>query len=137
MGYHDILRENLVKHEQRRNKVYKDSEGYLTVGIGHNLSAKGVSDAVIELIYTEDVAEAEDGARELYPDFDHLSDRRKAILVELVFNMGINVMKTFINTNAAINRQDWPAAAQGLENSKWYTQVGIRGPDMVSMLKEG
>lgn len=145
------LKSVLEDHEGRKNRVYKCTAGKRTIGIGHNIDAKGLPDDIeafledegyitedmIDELFLMDIKDAEKDARKLYPSFDSLSDRRKIALIDFVFNVGYGTAKTFLNTNKAINRGDWEKAAEGLLNSKYARQVGRRAEDIADMLTEG
>ena len=137
MSYRPILRVNLIGHEDKKPKLYLDSVGKWTIGVGHNLTDNGLSDAAIEFILAEDMQIAEDSAKRLYPHFVDLDETRQAALVELAFNLGETKLRGFEHTNAAINSGDWEAAALHLEASHWYGQVGRRGKDVVKMVRGG
>lgn len=126
MSYRELLRAQLEDHEGRRDKPYTDTEGKLTIGIGHNLTDKGVSPAVIDLLYQEDVDDAERDARALLADFDGLNDVRKAVVCNLAFNLGRQRLALFVATILAINEKRWADAERHLLNSKWARQVKAR-----------
>lgn len=147
----DGLKEQLVKHEGLRLKPYKCSGGKNTVGIGHNYDDNPLPDVIAYQLDTygcitedmafelleQDVAQAVTDCNRLYKDFDKFSERRQWALIDFVFNVGYRTAKSFYNTNRAINRGDWEAAAKGLENSLWYRQVASRGPTIVEMVRNG
>jgi lysozyme len=138
-------RERLAKQlevdEGKKRFPYICTAGKLTIGIGRNLDAKGVSEKVIALMLEEDIDDAvADLDREL-PWWRQLTDARQEVLVNMCFNMGIgNVSKgllSFRNTLAALKRGDYEATAQGMEASKWAVQVGKRAQRLIKMMREG
>lgn len=135
MTYRAILRANLIEHEGWKDRPYRCPAGKLTIGVGHNLDDRGLSDAAIDFILAEDVAEAEAGAKRLYPKFVDMNENRQAALVELVFNLGEAKLREFVRANAAINSENWELAAQELKDSLWYKQVGLRAVKVVSMIR--
>ena len=54
MSYQLKITQQLKLHEGYKNTPYEDTEGHLTIGVGHNLS-KPLSNAVVELILEEDI----------------------------------------------------------------------------------
>lgn len=147
----DELKLVLEDHEGRKNRVYKCSSGKRTIGVGHNIEAKGlpdnieafledegyITDDMIDELLTMDIDDAESDARKLYPNFGSFSTKRKIALIDFVFNVGYGTAKTFVNTNKAINQGKWEKAAEGLLNSKYARQVGRRAEDIADMLIEG
>ena len=147
----DKLKKLLEDHEGRKKTVYKCTAGKRSIGVGHNIDAKGlpddiesfledegyITDDMIDELLIMDIDDAESDARKLYPDFGSFTTDRKIALIDFVFNVGYGTAKTFLNTNKAINRGDWEKAAEGLLNSKYARQVGKRAKDLAKILKEG
>ncbi len=124
-------------HEGKRNKVYKDTKGIATLGVGHNIRDVPISDKVIDLILEEDIDNHLEELCRTYPWFEDMDDVRQGALLDLFMNMGGPVIAQFKNTLAAMRVGNWEAAALGLENSAWFTQVGTRGPRIVKMFRDG
>lgn len=119
--------------------AYQDSLGYWTIGVGHLIDKRlggKLHPRVIDLQLEIDIDAAHiDAAAD--PWFSDLDDVRQNVVVNLVFNMGKERWAQFVNTKAAFARKDFEAAAQGLEKSKWYTQVGNRAKTLVRQLRTG
>lgn len=130
-------RTHLEFEEGLRLKPYKCSEGFTTIGIGHNLDAKGISQAVADLMYKEDEREAIGQAKTLVRDFNALSDNRKIVLVSMVFQLGLRGVKAFKNTLAAINNKAFDLAAIEMLDSKWARQTNARAKRAAKMMKDG
>src|SRR3990167_10337876 len=124
-------------NEGRALKPYTDTVGKLTVGVGHNLTDRGVSSAVIDLMLLEDYTEARNSLLTRLPWVSTFDDVRKAVLTDLVFNLGITKFLRFRNTIAALKAKDWTSAGKHLRQSLWYQQVGQRGPRIINMLISG
>ena len=147
----DDLRNLLIRHEGLKLRPYKCPAGRDTIGYGHNMEAKPLPDHMrdylaehgeitrdmAEDLLADDIAGAIRDCRSLYHRFDTFGDRRKWALIDFLFNVGLRTARTFANTNRAINRGDWEAAAQGFEKSLWYRQVNHRAVEIVSMIREG
>jgi lysozyme len=114
---------------------YKDSMGLLTVGIGHNL-ALGIPASIVDALYDLDIAAASDVLTRLLPQWPTYDEVRQAALLSLAFNLG-NRLEQFKGFLMAVRVQQWEVAASHLQNSKWFTQVGHRGPRLVSMIHTG
>ncbi len=144
------IRDALEDHEGRRNKPYLCSAGKQTIGIGHNIDAKGlprdiedylrktgeITDEMIDRLLVLDIEDAQRDAVRLWPNIQTFSDSRQVALVDFVFNVGYKVAQTFRNTNLAINQRRWKDAAAGILNSKYAKQVGRRAKDIASWLLE-
>jgi len=145
------LKKQLEEHEGKRNKVYKCTAGKRTIGIGHNIDAKGlpddirtfldengyITDEMIDQLLDDDIADASADVERLYPMAYSFSEARRFALVDFLFNVGLRTARTFTNTNKAINEERWDDAADGLLASKYARQVGKRAQTIARMLREG
>lgn len=120
-----------------RSKPYKDSVGKLTVGVGHNLDDKPLSDRAIGVILDDDITDVLEDLDRVLPWWRTMSEPRQRVLANMCFNMGISRLLEFKNTLAAMKSGDWEAAASGMEQSKWFTQVGGRAVRLVAVMRQG
>jgi len=131
------LKQQLETDELRSKKIYTDTVGKVSGGIGRNLTDRGFSDDEIDLIYANDVRMAEKDARSLVPGFDRLDDVRQEVLINCSFNLGYSRLSGFKKFLAAINSSDFDEAADELKDSKWYGQIGQRGVRLVNAMRSG
>jgi lysozyme len=118
------LRQQLILHEALKLKPYKDTVGKITIGIGHNLTDKGMHPAVVQLQYEIDVKEVEEDIQQHLPWVFSLDEVRQRVIYDMVFNMGIYGVLKFKNTLATIQRGDYAQAADMMMDSLWAHQVG-------------
>lgn len=140
MNYRDILHKQLPIDEDVRESAYQDSLGYWTIGVGHLIDARlggKIGRDVIYLLLENDIIEAEKTARAYLDNFDELSDERKAVVVNMAFNLGYAKLGTFTNTLQAIRDGRWDAAANGMLSSKWAEQVGPRAVRLADKMRRG
>jgi len=136
--YMEIAASQIERDEGKRDKPYRDTEGLLTIGIGRNLDQKGLSEQEIQMLFRRDLADAErDAIAYAGNGWAALSDRRKAVLVNMAFNLGYSRLAGFKNLQDAIKRADYESAAYQMKSSKWYLQVGERAERLVKAMKEG
>lgn len=133
----EALREQLIEHEGLRLKPYRCTAGYLTVGVGRNLDANGISRDEALYLLDNDIAQCIGQLRAALPWFEKEDAIRQRALIDLAFNLGTPGLLKFKNTLAAWARGDHDGAARGLEKSLWYRQVGRRGPRIVHMVRTG
>lgn len=137
MDYLDILHAQLRVDEGVRSHPYTDTAGRLTIGIGRNLTDNGLSRGEIALMYDNDLAVAERAARNLVRSFDSLDDARKAVIVNMAFNMGEATLAQFVNTLKFIEAKDWQQAATAMLSSRWAGQVGARAQRLAQSMRGG
>lgn len=126
--------------------VYDDATGgYLrsgtrvignpTVGVGRNLM-KPMSAAAIDFLWNEDAQEALNGAS-TFPWFANLNEARQLAIVDMVFNMGLGTLQTFNTFLNCMQEGYFGAAANDLENTRWYKQVGQRAVYLTNVIRTG
>ncbi len=130
--------ELLRRHEGFRPKPYKGTAGKLTIVYGRNLDDRGISRAEADFLLQNDINEAVANLRlEPYWLDAKLGETRQAVLIDLCVNLGWPLFALFKKMRAALKAQDYQAAADQLEDSNWYDQVGNRGPELVNLMRHG
>lgn len=131
-----LLRSSIVTHEGLRSRLYRDTKGIQSIGIGRNLQ-KGLSPAEIDFLYENDVAEAVDWLDGNEPGWRQHSDPAQRFLIEMVFNMGGPTWEQFHNTRRALYERRWGDVKDGIKHSKWRKDVGEkRYEDMCALIDE-
>lgn len=140
----DDVKAMIKLHEGVRDEAYKDSLGKWTIGVGHLIgdgsspgeyAGRKLSPQEIDDLFEEDFAKHVRIA-EKTPGWNLANDAGKAAMIDLAFNMGY-WWKKWPNTAKALSEGNFDAAANGLQDSKWYTQVGRRAPTIVSLMRAG
>jgi GH24 family phage-related lysozyme (muramidase) len=129
--------------------------GHPTVGVGFNLDANGAQAAIealgldynqvrsgqqlltdghIDALLDQTVNQAIQGARQVVPSFDSLPDDKQVVIVDMVFNLGVRGFSQFAHAIQAVNSQDWATAAQQMQQSAWFRQVGARASADVNLM---
>ena len=139
-------------------KVYKDSGGVPTIGIGFNLNrpdakqtieAYGYNyDAVLAgkqeitpadatAIYQTQYEQARREATNIVPGFASLDRARQVVFTDMAFNLGADGLSGFHDMLAAVANKDWNLAAKAAKDSQWYKQVKNRGKRNVEVIRTG
>ena len=137
MSYRDIARAQLRVDEGVKNKLYRDTVGKWTVGVGHNIEDRGLRPDEIALILENDINDAEADARALFPNFDALSETRQAVVVNLAFALGRDKLTLFRKFRKAVTAEDFDSAYVELVSSQWADQVGVRATRLAKQMKDG
>ena len=133
----ESLKEMLMRHEGLRLKPYKCSAGKLTIGYGRNLEDKGITNAEAEYLLTNDINDAIAECRDSFPWWKGLTNNRKMVIVNMVFNLGLSNFKKFKKTIQYIENEAYTTAAVEMLDSRWAIQVGARADELAHMMKEG
>lgn len=142
----DRIFEQLKIDEGVKYKVYLDTEGLPTVGIGHLILptdleyGKPLGYSITENrayeLFNDDLDVAIDECKVLYGAyFDIFPTEVKEILVNMMFNMGRPRLSKFKNFNAALKEEDWNNAADEMIDSKWYRQTKGRAERLVERMR--
>jgi len=129
------LLDALKRDEGCRLKPYKDSLGIWTIGYGHNLESRGISQAVADQILLEDATIAEQNTLVAWPWAKNLDEPRRNVLVNMVFNMGLERVRGFKQFLAALEHGDNEAAASHMLDSLWAKQVGARATRLANVIR--
>ena len=133
----DRLSKQLEIDEGRKRRLYKDTVGKLTIGVGRNIEDRGLRDDEIDLMLSNDIDEAIGIARALVPTFDKLDDVRQEVVANMALNLGMTRLAGFKQFIAALVRFDYQRATSEMMDSKWYDQVGDRGKRLAYAMREG
>lgn len=133
---HQLARD-VQQAEGLRLKAYQDSVGVWTIGYGTNLQEVTIDESMAARWLAQKLAQAE---RELeaFGWYAALSTTRQRALVELVYNMGLTRMLSFVKMLQALRERAYTVAAAELVDSTWARQVGpTRSRRLAEMLRNG
>ena len=124
----------VIKHEGRKNYPYTDTVGKITIGIGYNITDRGLSDEWIDDEYDKDSSYFYYKLYEEFPFFKDLSANRQIALIDMSF-MGYQKIKGFKKMWAALEIRDYDRAADEMIDSKWAKQEPNRANDLANIIK--
>lgn len=153
-----MARSLIGAHEGCRLSAYLDTKGVPTIGIGFNLDDPNAT--AICLSVGASRAALLDGSAQLtqaqcdsilscclhdtaawlaqaIPAFNGFSDRRKAALADMGFNLGETRFLEFRQMIACIRAGQWEDAASSALDSLWAKEVPARAAEDAAMLAEG
>ena len=131
------LIQTLIRHEGLKTKIYLDSVGKWTIGVGRNLSDVGISEAEATIMLKNDIEVAEQEVLKVVPFFWSINGVRQEVLINMMFNLGASTFRRFVLFIAAVNDKDWLTASQEMLASRWATQVGDRATELSEMMRTG
>ena len=135
--------ESVKKHEGYRNKVYLDTLGKRTVGVGHLCvedfweDDKEYEEKFLMDILLDDLQNAIKGARELKEEHSctDIDEIAQEILVEMVFQLGKNGVSKFRNMWKALSEKNYIGASYEMLDSRWAKQTPNRAKAMAEQMK--
>lgn len=126
----------MIEDEGEHLRMYEDTAGKQTIGIGHNLTDKPISKLASRTIFMEDMADAIDDVRRCCSIYDELSRSRQLVMINLAFNLGRDRLGKFVRFLGAIHRGDWNDAADELLDSKAARDLPNRYTRLAQMMRE-
>jgi lysozyme len=142
----DRLYALLILHEGEKLIAYKCPAGKWTIGVGHNLEANPIEglgpgseithERAVEIL-ARDVDACFAALRKHLAWFEDLCEARRAVLVDMCFNLGTWGLLGFKNTLQMIQGDKYDKAAAAMLQSKWATQVGQRANRLSRMMQTG
>lgn len=130
------LKNLLILHENLKLKVYKDSLGIETIGVGRNIRDKGISLNTALQMLDEDIDECYEDLQ-TFSWFNALDDIRQEVLLDMRFNLGPTRFRGFKNTLRAVEEGRYSDAASSMLASKWAKQVKTRATRLAKMMETG
>ena len=139
----DRLKDSVKQHEGYRNKVYLDTLGKRTVGVGHLCvedfweDDKEYSEKFLLEILEKDLGQAIIGARALLMEHDciDLNEKAEEILIEMVFQLGKTGVSKFRKMWDALSEKNYIGASFEMLDSRWAKQTPNRAKDMAQIMK--
>lgn len=128
------LKQIMVFHEGFENHPYLDTLGNISIGIGYNLTSRGLPDSWINQQYNEDVSYFFNRLSQDYDWFKDISPVRKMVLINMCF-MGYRKFQGFKRMLACLSIQDFIGASNEIVNSRWAKQVKGRASTVSEMMK--
>ena len=113
------------------------TKGYLTIGIGRNLDALGITREEAEFLLAGDIKRTVREQAEAFPWTLDLSLARQRVIANMLFNMGLATLKQFKNTLAAMRNNLTQEVINGMLASKWARQVGARATRLAKLWERG
>lgn len=133
----DRLKKQLEIDEGKRAKMYLDTVGKWTAGVGRNLSDRAFSEDEIQLMLSNDIDLAVKDARQLVQGFDQLNDARQEVLANMSLNLGYTRLAGFKKFLSAVNASEFAEASLEMLDSKWAQQVGARAQRLSKAMRTG
>ena len=139
----DRLLESVKKHEGYRNKVYLDTLGKRTVGVGHLCveefweDDKEYEEKFLMDILEADLQNAIKGAKDLMAEHGcmDIDEQAEEIIIEMIFQLGKTGVSKFKNMWKALSELNYMGASYEMLDSRWAKQTPNRAKGMANTMK--
>lgn len=138
------------KWEGCQLRMYRCPAGKRTIGVGFNLDRRGglkllrelgivwqsgIDEEQARLLCIADFMVCISEARQMYQNYDELTPKARAIIADMIFNMGSGTLKKFQKFKRAIENYDYEKAAIEMKRSKWG-RTSHRAKKYIPMMRE-
>lgn len=134
MQYISQALDMLKIHEGYEQYPYTCSMGVVTIGYGRNLESRGLTEEEAAYLLQCDVKLAEGELLDQYDYYWNLSGERKAVLIDMMVNLGSTRLRKFKKMHLALELRDYSLAAVEMLDSRWARQVGQRSKTLAQIM---
>lgn len=135
------LTAQLRRDEGNRATAYKDSMGWLTIGVGRLIDSRkpgsGLRPDEIDYLLKNDIADRVAALQRALPWFAKLDQARQGVLINMAFQIGTVGLLGFKSTLALIAAAKYSKAAEQMMKSKWASQTPGRAKRLAEQMKTG
>jgi len=131
------LIEELKRDEGVKLFPYKCSANKLTIGVGRNIEERGITEDEANYLLKNDLTMCIEEVESIFTWYPYLTDSRKRVIVNMVFNLGLSRFLNFKKFIDAMEQKDYETAGKEMLDSKWAKQVGDRAKRLKQMIVEG
>lgn len=131
----------LRREEGVSRHVYQCSRGFWTIGVGRLVDrsrpGSGLSDEEVDYLLRNDVERVTRETNHALPWLHELNEPRQAVILGMVFQMGLTGLLGFSKMLTAARDGRWFDAAEQMLNSRWATQTPGRASRMAKQMETG
>lgn len=129
------LEKDLRTDEGVRSKPYRDSLGFLTIGVGHNLDAEGLCEEAISAQLRHDLERVTTSLPRALPWLLEAPEPVQRVVLNMGFNLGIPKLLGFTTFLSLLERGDYQGAARDLLLTTYAKQVKMRALRLAGLLQ--
>lgn len=134
------LRDQLIRDEGEVAHAYQDSLGFWTIGVGRLIDKRkggSLSRSEIAMLLDNDIKRVDVELSRALPWLPQLDDARRAVLMNMAFQMGPAGLLKFKRTLDLVRAGRWADAARAMLQSKWATQTPQRAQRLARQMDTG
>ena len=138
---YEEIKQEIVKHEGKINKVYLDHLGNATFGVGHLVLStddlqEGVEydDTKIMEFFERDFRQATNDA-ESFIKSENIDPRAFGCVINMAFQLGLPRLLKFKNFQYHLNKCDYESASSEMLDSLWAKQTPNRAEELAETMR--
>jgi len=132
--------EQIKRHEGLVLNAYQDHLGYWTIGYGRLIDKRkggGISQQEAEYLLQNDINGVIQALERQISFWNRLNEPRKAVLMNMAFQMGVGGLMKFKRTLSLIELDEFTEAADNMMTSLWAKQTPKRAQEMANQMRTG
>ena len=126
---------DIKRHEGYSKKVYKDTLGYDTIGIGFLVSSLQLDEDVCDIILERRLMSNEKVLERKLTFYRKLPQKVKNILQNMYYQLGNKLFK-FVKTLHYIETGNYRAASMEMLDSLWHKQTPNRSKELSEAMRD-
>lgn len=117
------LKKTIEGDEGNKRMAYRCTAGKLTIGIGRNLDAKGLSKSEVLFLFQNDIRDCLADLAFFLPWYKQLDAARQEALINMCFALGITGLRGFKQMLKALQEGNWKKAHDEALDSEWQREL--------------
>jgi lysozyme len=134
----ELLLDDLRRDEGWRDRPYRDTEGYLTIGYGFLIDERKpvrLPQKVADVWLKTLVEQKRDELRAKWSPFDTMPEDVQRGLLNMAYQLGVAGLLGFKRMLAALEVNDRVAAANHGMDSRWFKQTPERAKRVLKLIR--
>ena len=129
------LLDNIKESEGFRNRVYKCTAGFDTIGYGFAIKDLTMDEDIATMILERKVAELKLRVHNKFPFITDLPESVQDVVIEMCYQMGVSGFSKFKQTIQFLRLQEFENAALEMLDSRWAKQTPNRAKKLSDIVK--
>lgn len=123
---YDKVKDMLIRHEGTMCTLYQCTEDKWTIGVGRNLSDRGITEEEAMYLLDNDIKRVMSQLDQYWTVWRSFPEKAQLCCVDMSFQMGIKGFMGFRRTRALMEMGMWLEASEELLDSKYAIQTPNR-----------
>ena len=129
------LLDNIKESEGFRNRVYKCTAGFDTIGYGFAIKDLTMDEDIATMILERKVAELKLRVHNKFPFITDLPESVQDVVIEMCYQMGVSGFSKFKQTIQFLRLKEFKSASSEMLLSRWAKQTPNRAKKLSDIVK--
>ena len=118
-----------------RDKVYKCTEGFDTIGYGFAVKDLVMDEDIAEMILRRKLDALIDRVNKRFPFVEEMPQAGQDVIYEMCYQLGVSGVSKFKKTLAYLENKEYRMAASEMLDSKWHRQTPKRSQRLSDIIR--